>query len=336
MNAIPIPPQGRRAAPATGTGQLHRHLRPRAPTRRSKSSSGRRRLPAPRPRGLCRLGDDVVRHRRLRALRDPPSGTTPAGRLQRRHRGLPRQASRTITTRSRVTMTVTAGQTYFDKSSSTATTAPAAPSRSRSPLPGGASPYGDADPGVERHRSSHRRRRPRLQPSLDDPAPQRRRGRRRPRRSCRPTVLDADRDARSQLRRRFRKTTAAKYTDQRHPGARNSTGAATPTIVPAEGGTVDRRHHGIEYLKMGSCGATEKAGERVFQWTPTISGQATIATCGTGNAVRRRRCTSGAARAAPAPQLQRPRSTTFRAAIPASPSDYHGSRVAPVVTAGSG
>lgn len=55
---------------------------------------------------------------------------------------------------------------------------------------------------------------------------------------------------------------------------------AAPTVVPAEGGTFTGRTYGTRAGQMtGSCAATRTAPERVFSWTPAVSGSATIHTC---------------------------------------------------------
>ena len=51
------------------------------------------------------------------------------------------------------------------------------------------------------------------------------------------------------------------------------------TVIPAAGGTFPGTTSGASALR-GSCNGS--GPERVFQWTPTGSGVATIQTCGTG------------------------------------------------------
>src|SRR5213080_4654413 len=46
---------------------------------------------------------------------------------------------------------------------------------------------------------------------------------------------------------------------------------SSPTVIPATSGTS---------ALAGSCGRSGESPERVFQWTPTVSGTATIQTCG--------------------------------------------------------
>jgi hypothetical protein len=58
--------------------------------------------------------------------------------------------------------------------------------------------------------------------------------------------------------------------------------AVTPcdqaTPIPAAGGTVTGATSGMSSL-AGSCGSTGSAPERVFRWTPAVSGTATVSTC---------------------------------------------------------
>src|SRR5207247_398355 len=49
----------------------------------------------------------------------------------------------------------------------------------------------------------------------------------------------------------------------------------------AQGGTCAGTTSGTSLL-AGSCGNTGGSPEQVFQWTPTVSGTATIQTCGAG------------------------------------------------------
>src|SRR5947207_1407529 len=56
---------------------------------------------------------------------------------------------------------------------------------------------------------------------------------------------------------------------------------SSPTVLPAEGGTVGGTTSGTSAL-VGSCGSSETSPERVYQWTPAVSGTATIQTCGAG------------------------------------------------------
>src|SRR5204862_7628935 len=54
-----------------------------------------------------------------------------------------------------------------------------------------------------------------------------------------------------------------------------------PTAIPAQGGTFSGTTSGAS-SQAGSCGSSGSAPERVFQWTPALSGTATIETCGPG------------------------------------------------------
>jgi hypothetical protein len=56
---------------------------------------------------------------------------------------------------------------------------------------------------------------------------------------------------------------------------------ATPTVIPAAGGSVSGTTSGTSAL-AGSCGTSGTSPERVFAWTPARSGTATIQTCGSG------------------------------------------------------
>src|SRR5438128_3564244 len=58
-------------------------------------------------------------------------------------------------------------------------------------------------------------------------------------------------------------------------------GCSSPITIPASGGTVSGATSGTSAL-VGSCGSTGTAPERVYQWTPAVSGTATIQTCGAG------------------------------------------------------
>src|SRR5436189_4171097 len=56
---------------------------------------------------------------------------------------------------------------------------------------------------------------------------------------------------------------------------------SSPTVLPAQGGTFGGATSGTSAL-AGSCGSSGTAPEQVFQWTPAVSGTATIQTCGAG------------------------------------------------------
>ena len=56
---------------------------------------------------------------------------------------------------------------------------------------------------------------------------------------------------------------------------------ATPTVVPASGGLFTGTTGGSS-LVAGTCGSSDTSPDRVFLWTPNVSGLANIETCGTG------------------------------------------------------
>ena len=58
------------------------------------------------------------------------------------------------------------------------------------------------------------------------------------------------------------------------PGA-----CSSPTVISAAGGTFSGTTSGTS-SQAGSCGSSGSSPERVFRWTPTVSGTATIQTCG--------------------------------------------------------
>src|SRR5207249_4845627 len=62
-------------------------------------------------------------------------------------------------------------------------------------------------------------------------------------------------------------------------------GCTSPTVIAAQGGTFTGTTSGTNLL-TGSCGSSETSPEKVFQWTPTVSGTATIQTCGAGTSFR--------------------------------------------------
>src|SRR5439155_12827185 len=72
----------------------------------------------------------------------------------------------------------------------------------------------------------------------------------------------------------------------------------TPTVLPAQGGTFSGTTSGASQL-AGSCGSSGTSPELVFQWTPSVSGTATIETCGASTNfdsvlyLRSGACTSG-------------------------------------------
>src|SRR5205814_1857121 len=72
-----------------------------------------------------------------------------------------------------------------------------------------------------------------------------------------------------------------------------------PTVIPAQGGTFGGTTSGAS-SQAGSCGNSGSSPELVFQWTPAVSGTATIETCGAGTSfdtvlyLRSGSCVSGA------------------------------------------
>src|SRR5207247_9238921 len=53
------------------------------------------------------------------------------------------------------------------------------------------------------------------------------------------------------------------------------------SVIPADGGTFTGATSGTSTL-AGTCGNSGASPEQVFQWTPAVSGMATIETCGSG------------------------------------------------------
>lgn len=101
---------------------------------------------------------------------------------------------------------------------------------------------------------------------------------------------------------------------------------SSPTVVPAVGGVFTGTTAGGS-TQSGSCGGTTTAPEKAFEWTPAVSGTATIQTCGSSfNTVLYMRgdsCGSGS-------QLV---CNNDAYACPAAGGNY-GSRIARTVTAG--
>src|SRR5438034_7400 len=58
-------------------------------------------------------------------------------------------------------------------------------------------------------------------------------------------------------------------------------GCNSPSVIPAEGGTFSGTTSGAS-SQAGSCGNSGFSPETVYQWTPAVSGTATIQTCGAG------------------------------------------------------
>ena len=115
------------------------------------------------------------------------------------------------------------------------------------------------------------------------------------------------------------------------PGAGCLSCDAVATI-PATGGTFAGTTSGAGTLS-GSCGDTAASPERVFRWTPAVSGIATISTCGTGTtfdtiAYLRTGCATGA-------ELTCNDDTIGCGVADGTPNaSRHGSRLQPAVTAG--
>ncbi len=106
---------------------------------------------------------------------------------------------------------------------------------------------------------------------------------------------------------------------------------AAPIAIPADGGTFTGTTSGTGALR-GSCAGTSSGPERVYRWTPTVSGRAVLETC-SGTAtnfdtivyLRRADCAAGAEVGC---------NDDTGSCVTAEPSTYHGSRLAPTVTAG--
>ena len=111
------------------------------------------------------------------------------------------------------------------------------------------------------------------------------------------------------------------------PGADSCSAA---TVIAAAGGTFTGTTSGTSTL-AGTCNTSNNSPEKVFQWTPARSGTATIATCGTGTLydtvmyLRSGSCQSGTQVAC---------NDDTANCNTGEPSTYHGSRITPTVTAG--
>ncbi len=101
----------------------------------------------------------------------------------------------------------------------------------------------------------------------------------------------------------------------------------SPAVIPAQGGTFSGTTSGAS-SQAGSCGSSGSAPERVYQWTPAVSGAATIETCGAGTNfdsviyMRSGACAGG-------PELG-----CNDDACSNSSGLFHASRITPTVTAG--
>src|SRR5207244_3603871 len=104
---------------------------------------------------------------------------------------------------------------------------------------------------------------------------------------------------------------------------------SSPAAIPAQGGTMSGATSGASAL-AGSCGSSGNAPERVYQWTPAVSGTATIQTCGAGTSfdtvlyLRRGACANGPG--------MRPACTDDACATASGPR--RASRITPTATAG--
>src|SRR5437899_783170 len=104
---------------------------------------------------------------------------------------------------------------------------------------------------------------------------------------------------------------------------------SSPTVLPAQGGTFGGTTSGTSVL-AGSCGSSGTAPEQVFQWTPAVSGTATVQTCGAGTTfdtvlyMRSGACASGPEVAAGCNDDACTNATGL----------YRASRLTPTVTAG--
>ena len=118
-------------------------------------------------------------------------------------------------------------------------------------------------------------------------------------------------------------TTARTYT------ARYVNACTAPTVIPAAGGVFTGTTSGDSTLS-GTCAKTDTTAERVYAWTPAVSGTATIQTCGGSTAydtvlyLRSGSCSSGT-------QVACNDDTT---GCSSTSGANHGSRLAPTVTAG--
>ena len=104
---------------------------------------------------------------------------------------------------------------------------------------------------------------------------------------------------------------------------------SSPTVIPAPGGTFSGTTSGTSAL-AGSCGRSGESPERVFRWTPTVSGTATIQTCGAATTfdtvlyLRSGVCSGGPEVAAGCNDDTCPNATGL----------FRASRITPTVTAG--
>lgn len=113
------------------------------------------------------------------------------------------------------------------------------------------------------------------------------------------------------------------------PIASGCTSCQAAAVLPPGGGTFTGVTSGTGSL-TGSCGSTGPSPERVYSWTPTASGTAVIATCGSGtlydSVLHVHAGTCGGA------DLGCNDDTA--GCVTGEPNDHHGSRVSLTVTAG--
>src|SRR5436309_9493734 len=108
-----------------------------------------------------------------------------------------------------------------------------------------------------------------------------------------------------------------------------SGGCSSPIVLPAAGGTVSGATSGTSSL-VGSCGSSGTSPERAYQWTPAVSGTATIQTSGAGTTfdtvlyLRSGVCSGGPEVAAGCNDDTCPNATGL----------FRASRITPTVTAG--
>ena len=106
---------------------------------------------------------------------------------------------------------------------------------------------------------------------------------------------------------------------------------SAPRVVPADGGTFTGVTSGASTL-AGTCATSQNSPEQVFQWTPTRSGTATIATCGSATTfdtivyLRRDDCQTGTQLAC---------NDDTAGCTTGEPNDHHGSTFTAAVSAGT-
>ena len=106
---------------------------------------------------------------------------------------------------------------------------------------------------------------------------------------------------------------------------------SAPRVVPADGGTLTGVTSGGSTL-AGTCATSQNSPEQVFQWTPSRSGTATIATCGSATTfdtvvyLRRDDCQTGAQLAC---------NDDTAGCTTGEPNDHHGSTFTAAVSAGT-